>query len=286
MRSDLWDESRRNLRCRIDLRRIERALERDPARFSSVATFYVTIGHVKSGGTLLGAMIDSHPRAVVADSFDIFRYLDNGFGRRQLAWAIDEVSSGQARSGRVTGRGIGEYSVALPGQGKVTDARVVGVSAAGPTVRRLGAWTTVQDRLIERVAPSQLRLIHVIRHPLGPISAMRVRSGRTADAAIDDYFERCERLAAIRRQAVVPLLEIRYEDLTQAPEQTVRSVTGFLGLDSPPDFLNRCSRLIDIDRPSEASLVDWRADHLERMAVLAGRYPFLAGYCFEGVVTA
>jgi hypothetical protein len=40
---------------------------RDRERFRDVETLCLFIGHVKSGGTLLGALLDAHPDAALAD---------------------------------------------------------------------------------------------------------------------------------------------------------------------------------------------------------------------------
>ena len=110
---------------------------RHPDLFSGVETFCAFIGHVKSGGTLLGALLDAHPRALVADEADAFRYFAAGFGRRPTLPPAPKGSRREALKGRVTARRLGAYDFAVPGQwqGRATRAQVIGDSRASPTTR-------------------------------------------------------------------------------------------------------------------------------------------------------
>ena len=71
---------------------------RDPGRFRTVETLCLFVGHVKSGGTLLGALLDAHPNAVVADEIeaigrDLSGSRGGGYSRPQPASPVKHSSS-------------------------------------------------------------------------------------------------------------------------------------------------------------------------------------------------
>ena len=198
---------------------------RDRDRFSEVETLVVFIGHVKSGGSLIGAMVDAHPDALVSDEVDLLRYLQAGFRREQLFQLVARGSRREAMKGRVTARRLDPYSLAVAGafQGVSTRPRVLGDVRSGPTTRRLGERLELLTQLDDAMAPTEPRYVHVVRNPFDPISAMVRRGQRTFENAIQDYTDQCERLLRIRE--VLPrerLLTVRYEAFTRRPDRAAR----------------------------------------------------------------
>jgi len=257
---------------------------RDPKRFSEVETLCVFIGHVKSGGSLLGSMIDAHPEALVSDEVDLLRYLEAGFGREQLCHLVEKGSRREAMKGRVTARRLEPYSLAVPGsaQGHAELVRVLGDTRAGPTTRRLAAHPELLERLDDVMGPTQPKFIHVVRNPFDPISAMVRRGQRTFSNAIQDYADQCHRLVDLR-DALPPerLLTVRYESFTHDPTAGLAEVCGFLGLGTTTAYLDGCARVIEPDRPGERSSLDWGEESIDSVVDLIGSVPFLDGYGWQ-----
>ena len=69
---------------------------RNPERFAATDVLCVFIGHVKSGGSLLGAMLDAHPDALVSDEVGVLKYLEAGFSREQIFHLIEKGSRREA----------------------------------------------------------------------------------------------------------------------------------------------------------------------------------------------
>ena len=256
-----------------------------PGAFASVRTFCVFLGTVKSGGSLLGALLDAHPDVVLADEADALRYVAAGFDRQQLFHVLARTARREAMKGRVTARRLAPYSLAVPGQwqGRCTDPVVLGDSRAGPTTRQLGDRPELLGRLQTLLGPVQDRYIHVVRHPCDPISAMVLRGRRSLDDAVDDYAGQCRRLRHLRgRLPADRLLTLRYEDLVAAPAAQLDQVCGFLGVDAPADYLRACVRLVDPARPGEREQVAWTPQARAAVAALTRQFPFLDSYADEG----
>ena len=54
------------------------------ADFEGVQAYVMFVGYPRSGHSLVGALLDAHPDAIVAHELDALKYLQAGFGRDQL----------------------------------------------------------------------------------------------------------------------------------------------------------------------------------------------------------
>jgi hypothetical protein len=256
---------------------------RHPMRFASVRTCCLFLGTVKSGGSLVGSLLDAHPRAVVSDEADPLRYLDAGFGREQIFDLLAKAARREAMKGRVTARRLEPYSLAVPGQhqGVVSAPLVIGDSRAGPTTRRLGEHLDMIDGWRTLLGDVDDRYIHVVRNPYDPIAAMVRRGGRTFENAIEDYAAQCRRVMTLRRHLTPRhVLTVRYEDMRAVPSDQLRAVCRFLGLEARADYLTACAGIIDASRTAERHTVNWHSDAVAAVERLTVEFPFLQGYVY------
>lgn len=258
------------------------AARRDPERFVDVRTFCLFIGHMKSGTSVIGSLVDAHPDAVVSDEADALRFVEEaGFSRLQLFHMLDRAARTEARRGRVTARRLGGYSLAVPQghQGRSEHPLVVGDGRAGPTTRRLDEDPAVLDRFRELLGDVALRVVWVVRNPFAPIGASIVRGGRSFEQAIDHYFSRCDALARVGpRLDDVEVLTIRYEDLVTDPRGELGALCAFLGLEADDAYLRRCAALVV---PKAERLVEWEEPWISQVESRMRAYDFLSGYAYE-----
>jgi hypothetical protein len=258
---------------------------RDPGRFRDVETICIFVGHVKCGGTLIGALLDAHPDAVLADEIDVLRYLSAGFRREQIFDLLLKGSRREARKARVTARRLVPYSLAVPRQwqGRYEVLRVIGESRAGPTTRRLGREPWLLPRLYERMSGVRPRFVHVVRDPFDPIAAMIVRGKRSFTDASSDYSRQCRTLLELRER-IDPedLVTVRYEDFVRGPQESLRRVCGFLGLEASDDYLEACASIVDPAFRPERRLVEWRPEQIEAVRTMIEQTPFLDRYAADG----
>jgi hypothetical protein len=254
---------------------------RNPTRFAEVGTLFLFLGHVKSGGSLIGSLLDAHPDALVSDEADVMRYVEAGFERNQIFHIIEKGSRREAMKGRVTARRLEPYSLAVPGlyQGRSDRVRALGDARAGPTTRRLGGDLDQLSEIDRVFSPVVCRFIHVVRNPYDPISAMVRRGRRTFSNAITDYEEQCRRLLRLR-DTLPPdrIITVRYENFTSDPVSGLEKVCVFVGLPADPFYLEQCASIVDPCRPGERTTVDWDRDSIESVERLIDSVPFLEGY--------
>jgi hypothetical protein len=87
---------------------------------------------------------------------------------------------------------------------------------------------------------------------------LMLRSGRTFDNAIDDYFSQCVRLED-RRSRIVPsdLLVAKYEEIVREPQDQLARICRYLGLAAEPGCLDACAAILDDTPRAHRFDVDW-----------------------------
>jgi hypothetical protein len=259
-------------------------IRRHPGRFDEVGTCCLFLGHVKSGGSLLGAMLDAHPATALADEMDVVAQVAAGLDRDQIFTLLLRGARREASHGRVTARRLDPYSLEVPGQwqGGYDRLQVVGDSRAGPTTRALGDDPARLTALRTVMGRTRVAFVHVVRNPYEPIGAMVRRSGRPLDDAIADHAAQCRRLVDLRdRLPPDDLITVRYEELVREPRRTLRQLLGFLDLEPSDGYLAACAGLVCSEPVRERDRVGWTSAQQQQVADTILRYPFLAGYGFE-----
>jgi hypothetical protein len=248
----------------------------------AVATYCLFLGHARSGHSIVGALLDAHPQIVISDELDALRYLGAGFTRRQLLYGSIEISRRQAAGQRrKAGRDGRVYSYAVPGQwqGRTRDLRVVGDSQAGWTTRRLAADPSLLPRLERRMAPLDLRFIHVVRNPFDNVATMMLRGGRDFESAFTQYAANCDSIGPLAaRIGEERVTRVRHEDLVQRPHPILDGLCRFLGVNATQDYLDAAGGILYASPSRSRSEVEWPPSHVERVEQLIERHPFLAGY--------
>jgi hypothetical protein len=280
LRSDAVRSANRARRRRA----AERAAAKDPARFTAVETCCLFIGHMKSGTTLLGAMLDAHPEVICSDEVDLLRHAEQGYPRDALFHLVDRGARGEADKGRVTARRIDggyDFAVASGSQGRSARPRVVGDGRAGPTTQALADDPALLDRFRALLGPVRLRAIHVIRNPFDPIALSVIRGKRALPDAIDHYFARCDALVAVRAMfAPGEVLPVRYEDVVADPRARLAEICAFLGVEPDAAYLDACAAIVRPEPERSRDRIDWPAEAVAEVERRAAAFDVLAGYRF------
>lgn len=256
----------------------EAARRRSPSALGDVTTFCIMIGHTKSGGSLLGAMLDAHPSVIFGEEIDVVELCSAGFTPDQVFRTLERSARREAMRGRVTARRLGGYSLAMPGwQGLHDRPTVVGVSRAGPTTRQLGSSDTAIDDLLGTFGDHRIVAIHIVRSPRDSVAAMVLRSGRERGDAIADYAAQCERLEHLRTR-LPEVFTVHYQDLTESTSQALTRLLEHLAIDVLDEHLEACVGLIDRGRTPESEAIAWDVPSLDALADLARRFDFLEPY--------
>lgn len=257
---------------------------RHPDLFDGVETCVVFVGHTKSGGTLLGSLLDAHPDVVCSDEVGLAMMLAGGTDRDTAFRLVARNAEREAMKGRVTARRLEPYSFAVPGgrQGVAPSPRVVGDTRAGPTTRALADDAGAVARLEAALDGIVVRYVHVVRNPFDPIAAMVVRGGRTVEEATADYERQSERLDALA--AVIDgdrLSRVRYEAFVDDPVAGLSALCAFVGVTPTSAYLEACAGIVEPAPRRDRDRIEWSPDQIAAVDRVAERHPFLAGYRYE-----
>jgi hypothetical protein len=248
--------------------------------FSDIAAYCMFIGYPRSGHSLVGALLDAHPQMVIAHEADILKYLQVGFGRRQIFALLvgrsrDFVDSGSEWSG---------YSYKVPNQwnGRFEKLRIIGDKKGGSSTRRLTSHPELLDRL-RRTLKVQVKLLHVVRNPYDNIGTIcRRRRDHDLDACIEFYVSLCETNARIRKQ-VEPgdVVDVRLESVIADPRGSLNGLCRFLGVEAAPDYVDACSSIVFSSPHQSRRDVKWTDAQIDRVKANIDRFGFLHGYRYD-----
>ncbi|MDT0631203.1 hypothetical protein RQM47_08380 [Rubrivirga sp. S365] len=280
---------------------------RERRALADVQEFVQFVGFPRSGHSLIGSVLDAHPRAVVSHELDAMGLLRAGLSERMLYALVLENSAAFSRNGRYWNG----FSYVVPGQdgGGAGRPTVVGDKKGDWAVR----WVQQEPDLLDAVRRrlrARCRWVLVTRHPLDNIATMSLRKGRTydrlriasessaafkaelkaaqargdiaasaLDAMIDDYEELCGGVAQMEA-AISPddWLHVVYEQFTREPEVEIRRLCQFLDLDPEPEYLAAAASIVHDSPNKSRRSVTWTDAQLERVRALTRRFSFLVDY--------
>lgn len=260
--------------------------------FRSLKTTCLFVGYPRSGHSLIGALLDAHPDAVIAHEADILKYVFARFSRSQLLYLMRRNSQVSAASGR-NWQG---YSYQVPGQwqGRHRTLRVIGDKHGESTTVRLMLQPGLLDR-VERSLGPDVRFIHVVRNPYDNIATM-LRKGtdrftdgiieRSADSLRDSiryYFALCQGVALLKARIGDRMLEVRHEDVVARPSEALSRICQFLGLEPSPQYLADCAAVVFAEPHRSRHEAPWTAEAIDIVTREAARFRPLDGYTFEGL---
>lgn len=280
---------------------------RERRALRGVEGFVQFIGFPRSGHSLIGSVLDAHPRAVISHELDAMGLFEKGLPAR----AIDALIMRNSAAFSAHGRWWNGFSYAVPWQpkGRAEAIRVIGDKKGDWAVR----WFQRQPRLVEAVrrrARGACKWILVTRHPLDNIATMSLRKNRTYDklriasggsadfrarleaaqeagavgsAARDDMIEDYEGLCVgiEQMQAAVPegdRVHVVYERFVKDPAGEIRDLCRFLNLDPDEAYVAAAASIVRSSPNQSRNAVSWTNAQRARVARLVDRFAFLAPY--------
>lgn len=244
-------------------------------KLDHVSRFVLIVGNARSGSTLLGAVLDGHPRVVIANesasSMALWRDLS---GEQILADVLDNATL-NAASGRPS-EGY-SYQIGPPPAAKPA-LSVAGDKVWNPATLLLHGNHELIPSLEARLGVP-LAIIHAVRDPFDVIATMHARSGAPVADRVRWYFMHCEAVAAIQERLPPDcFLVSHHEDLLADPPAALARLCGFLQLPVDPGHVAAVqSRLFARPRRTRDG-VAWHAADVAAIREGIDRFAFLSRY--------
>lgn len=244
-------------------------------QFRDVRAFCLFLGYPKSGHSLVGALLDAHPDAVVSHELHALKYIAGGFRGPQIFHLILERSRKFASGGRERGGYV--YDVPGQWQGRHRRLLVLGDKKGEGTTR----WLPSQlDRLRRRI-DVPLRFIHVVRNPFDNISRIALRREKPLDVAAEHYFGLCATVDALRSELnAEEVLDLRHEEFVGDPASHLARLCDFLGLSVTPHYIEACAAIVSPSPHRSRFDASWSPELIAEVEERMGRFPFLEGYAW------
>jgi hypothetical protein len=245
------------------------------APFPGLAGFVLIVGNARSGSTLMGAVLDGHPRMVIANetsaSATFWRGLDGDAILREV-WDNAERNAGLGRPSEGYSYQIG------PPPSQKGGVVVAGDKIFNPATLLLHGDHGLIPSLEERLAVP-VRLIYAIRNPFDTIATMHRRSGAPPADRIRWYFMHCDAAEAIRdRLPADRFLESHHHDLLATPDDELARLCGFLGVGIDDDHRRAVRTALFASPRRTRSQVAWTAADVRAVQAGIARFPCLARY--------
>ena len=277
-----------------------------------VKTFVFFLGHGRSGHSIVGSLMDSHPNMVIASEVDVFTRLSDGslppikseIFNALWANAKEDIMYG-LRAKSTDGKG---YNLFVDGlyEGRYMDhIDVIGDKKGGITTKLLATepdkWSHVYDVL--RSLNVTIKVIFVIRNPYDNIgtslfygldSPVHLNkfggvkesnntynfSSSTIQKIIDRYFLYHQTIADAKKKYHLNIIEIHVKDLISDPRGTLLNICNSLGVTCSDNYLDICSSKIFKTESRTRHLIRWSDEQLTMIQQNIEKYKCLKGYNF------
>lgn len=247
--------------------------------FRDVERVFFLVGYPRSGSTLVGSMLNAHPEMVIAHESDLFRYVRPGIKRNQL-FAI--LLRRDQQFAVVDRRWNGfDYALDAGDQGRFVHLRVIGDKHSGRAARRIHQDPALLDRL-RRVVKVPIRALHLIRNPFDNIASIAHNRELPLARAIEIY-----RNLGVAVTDVCGMLhsdelfEVRFEEFTKNPTESLTSLCRFIGVDAHESYLKACAALADPGGRRSRSRFDWSESERQEVEDIIASRSLLRGYSFD-----
>lgn len=246
--------------------------------FARVERFCLFAGYPRSGHSLVGALLNAHPDAVIAHELDVPPLILGGCGRDELyARIVARARWFHLRGDR------SNYAYRVPGQwqGRFRRLRVIGDKRGGAVTRSLAAHPELLERTRALVGVP-LRVLHVVRNPFDNVAAIAIWEKMSLADAARFYFRHCETTARLPELcAPGELLPLRHEAMVHDPASALRALCDHLGLAAEPGWIASCRSIVFPTPTGTRHKVEWSTSLRAETAARARDFAHLAGYAFD-----
>lgn len=227
---------------------------------------------------MIGAMLDAHPRMVIAHEAHVPNLMTERLGRRAFyARILRESHIFQSRGNK------GIYEFAIPGQwqGRFESLEVIGDKRGGAVTRQLAEDSSFLDKIRE-LTKCPLRLIHAIRNPFDNISAISIWQELSLDESIDFYFQHCRTTAKLENYCEQnELISVYHEDLIEDPKRELVRLCEYLEVSHDESYLEATSSAVFPIPTYTRRKRDWKPEQIARVEELMSGISFLDRYSFD-----
>ena len=278
-----------------------------------VKTFVFFVGHERSGHSIVGSLMDSHPHMVISYELDLFKKLSHGL----LAPTKSEIFNAiwkNTNESMIRAESKKGYTLLVDGlyQGRYVDyIDVIGDKKGDATAEMFNKnpdnWKSVFNIL--NSLGVTLKVIHVIRNPYDNIATMAwfetrkvskfrwpnvKESNETYELkrsshrygkgnAIQQYFLNHQAIVDAKKKYNLDVIQIHSKDLISNPRGTLIKLCNYLGVTCSDKYLEICSNKIYKSESRTRDKIEWTDSQIKTVQENIEKYDCLKGYSFDSL---
>lgn len=275
-----------------------------------VQKFVVFVGYPRSGHSIIGSLLDSHPNMVVSDEYFLFRkYLIQPEKHQDRAFVFNAIYKNSVCSsyfGQRTLEAINKgYTLHVDDswQGRYNGSiLVIGDKSGGMTTQLYELFPEDLISMYEALKSTvevPIYIIHSVRNPYDNIATMVLtekglnvrkldldpqhpyKNESLLDRKIAEYLLLVQAASELLDK-VTNLIEVHSIDLISEPRQTFSRICDTLQVPCSKQFLDGVTGKVFNELSKSRYLLSWTPDqtqHVEKAII--SRYKFLQRYSFE-----
>jgi hypothetical protein len=241
----------------------------------ALQAFVLVVGNSRSGTSMVGSILDSHPNMLCAHETKASRAFWDGWTREAIVAEIEENSAAALTHDRYS-EGY-RYAIPSAPKGEIT---LLADKIWNPALLLLAGDVGLLRGLSETMnAP--VKLVHCVRNPFDVIATMSRRSGASLDDRARWFFMHCDAAEALMARGEAPIHLVRNEDLTAGAETVTQRLFAWLGYRAEPAHLAQVRGVVKAAPNRSRDSVTWPQELIGEIEARAGRYTFLDGYRFD-----
>ena len=248
--------------------------------FRDIETYCMFVGYPRTGHSLIGSLLDAHPRIVIAHELDAVNLFKHGFSRNQVFHLLLENSKKMAAMGR---RHSGySYEVPHQWQGRFEKLQVLGDKKGATSAMHFYNDPGLLNFVINKVG-KEVKLVHVIRNPYDVLATMTQRSPRrTLAMHIDIFFRLCSSIWRLKSELHPDqVFDLRLESFIEAPKPHLERLCSFVGVRTDEQYLEDCASIVFKSPKKSRFDVQWDPTSVSKVRERMEEFSFLSGYAYN-----
>jgi hypothetical protein len=243
--------------------------------FKSLKSFLLIIGNARSGSTILGSVINSHPQAIIANETKSSGVFWNKIPKDEI---LADIKSNVSKQNCSVDLKSGYKPIPKVNTPDRVQLLIMGDKIWNPATLILHGKNELKQQLSNTLG-LPIYLLHAIRNPFDVIATMHLRSGASIADRTEWYFMHCEAVKVIKSRCTPSeFLHVYHEDLITNPDSEIRSICCFLNLPVNLNHLEVVKQsLYRIPNESRYS-VQWSKDEWHTILKRMENFKFLHKY--------
>ena len=287
-----------------------------PLVLDRIKSFVFFVGHARSGHSIVGAILDSHPHIVISHEEDLFNKLVDeykNYNKSQIFNTLWHNSYTSARDGLRTHTDVAKkkgYTLAIDGLYQGTYQfyiDVIGDKRGGLTAdmmaKNFNIWKSVFLKLKSTIS-LPMKVVRVIRNPYDNIATIVLMNCRGSigiqikdikesnktfscnlpdlvDSEINNYFQLFKGIEDAKAKHNLDIIEIHGQDLIANPKKVISEMCSFLQVTCDDNFLTVCSEKIFPTESKTRHKFKWKNEHISKIKENINRFSNLHRYDFN-----